>query len=274
MIKEKNGIIKDQEYFFNINARIKKKSKAKGFFYSYVNKEHIEGFRWISDQKKILEYGCSTGTSLDLLSDYFNLKKHKITGVDIAGEAIKVAKKKYPYFNFYKISDNKIPQISKGSLDAVFMFHVLHHAENHSDIFKTIHSKLKKNGKFVINDLTSNNIFVNFGRFIFPMLAFALKNKFKDDLVVDGKIPEKNKLNIKKIKQQLIRSGFKIEEIIYGHLFLFVCGWFEDLTGLRASKIKLLLPFFKLLLKIEEHLLRYDFFKNNAHLLFIKCVKK
>ena len=53
----RNSIIKNQEYFFNLNAaKISLKSK-KDIFYQYVNKEQIEGFKWIASSKTILEYG-------------------------------------------------------------------------------------------------------------------------------------------------------------------------------------------------------------------------
>lgn len=141
-------IISDQEAFFNKNAEHKKNINLDSLFSVYANKEQLEGLKWIADKKNILEYGCGTGTSLDVFFKTRRRKDYQIYGVDIAGVAIKKAKENYPEFTFYKISNNKIPQIRDNSLDAVFMFHVLHHADKHEDIFKEIHKKLKKMAKF------------------------------------------------------------------------------------------------------------------------------
>jgi hypothetical protein len=46
-----------------------------------------------------------------------------------------------------------------------------------------------------------------------------INEKFNNDLVVNGRIPEKYKVNFKFVIAQLKKSGFLIEEVGFGHLF-------------------------------------------------------
>jgi SAM-dependent methyltransferase len=270
VVKNK-GVVKDQEHFFNINAQSEKVA-IEGLFYDYVNKEQFEGFKWISDAKKILEYGCGTGTSLDIFFKGRKQDKYEVFGVDIAGEAIKEIKKAYPKYKFYKIKANKIPQIKNGALDAAFMLHVLHHSHDHQDIFNEISLKLKSGGKFFISDLASNNIFVRTGRSIFGLVSGLVRHKFKDDLVVDGKIPEKYKVDIPQTLKLLKKAGFKIEKVYYGHLFFFLFGWIDRFVPFSKSPMVEII--YRSIIKFEQWLLKFDLFKTQAEVFSIKCVKK
>ncbi|OGH24783.1 MAG: hypothetical protein A3B47_00310 [Candidatus Levybacteria bacterium RIFCSPLOWO2_01_FULL_39_24] len=265
-------IIANQEEFFNQNAQSQKIPTRESLFTTYANKEQINGFLWIENQRKILEYGCGTGTSLDIFFKNRQRNKYKICGVDIAQLAIDKAKENYPQFNFYKISNNKIPQIKNDSLDAVFMFHVLHHADKYQEIFREIHKKTKKGGRFLINDLTSNNPFNKLARLIFIFMPNFVKRKFGDDLVVGESIPKKNKVSPEKIRVQLEEVRFEIQEMGYGHLFFFVFGWLDRF--IPFSKVTFVRFFYKKLISLEKALLRYTFFQNGAEVFYIKCIKK
>ncbi|MFC1722469.1 methyltransferase domain-containing protein, partial [Patescibacteria group bacterium] len=93
---KESKVITDQEHFFNINSVKSKDNLNTKLFYDYVNKEQVRGFNWISKAKTILEYGCGTGTSLDLFLKDRNKNSLNIIGVDIAKNAIKQAQLKYP----------------------------------------------------------------------------------------------------------------------------------------------------------------------------------
>lgn len=266
------SIIKDQEKFFNEHSLHEQKVQLRGFFNRYVNKEQVNSLKWISDCKIILEYGCGTGTSLDVFFNKRNRNKYTIFGVDIAARAIEKAKERYPEFVFYKISNNKMPQIKNNSLDAAFMFHVLHHTNNYLDIFKEINAKLKKGGKFLINDLSSNNPINKTARSLFLHMPFFVKNKFGDDLVVGESIPEKNKVDLSRVVKQLGTAGFIVEEIGYGHLFFFVFGWIEMFIPLSGFSI--VRSFYKRLWRLEDILLQKKFFQSKSELFYIKAIKK
>ncbi len=268
----KRNIQQDQELFFNENSLKEKPSVEKDIFYDYANKEQFYCFDWLQDSKSILEYGCGTGTSLDIFFENRDRAKYSITGVDIAEAAVNKAKKNYPEYSFFKINDNKIPQMQNSSVEGAFMLHVLHHSRNHEDIFKEIYAKLQKNGKFFLNDLSSRNPFIKFGRFMFALFSDILKNKFPEDLVVDGVIPDKYPVNISEVIKQLKDAGFKIVEVGDGHLFFFLFAWLNKFLPL--SKIAPVLYLYRHLISLENYLVRETFLKNYAEVFFIKCVKE
>ena len=101
------NIITDQKEFFNRIATKEVISLNKNKqFYEYVNKEQVNGFEWLSDCKSILDYGCGTGTSIDLFLQYHKLSDYSFYGVDIADQAINVARSKYPDINFFLVEGN------------------------------------------------------------------------------------------------------------------------------------------------------------------------
>jgi len=263
---------RNQLTFFNANAtKQNTQIKSNYLFDKYVNKEQRDGFNWIEDKKVILEYGCGTGDSLDKFFERRQIKHYHIYGVDIASKAIGISRKKYPELKFYVIKNNKIPQIENKSVGAAFMFHVLHHSTNHEDIFKEIYNKLGNKGKFLINDLSSNNPIISFFRFIFQLSPKFIKVRFSDDLLCEGNIPDKYKVNIQEVIRLLKKCSFQIEELGYGHLFFFVFGWIERFIPL--SKISIFQMFYVNLMKLEAKLLKYPFFQRFAEVYYIKATK-
>lgn len=265
-------VLKDQKKFFNLAAAKQVERPFDDFLMSYINHEQYRCFDWLADKRTLLDYGCGNAESIDVFFEKHNGKKYTITGVDIAEEAIKHASRKYPQFHFYTIKNNTIPQIKDKSLDGGYMIHVLHHAEGHEQIFKTIASKIKPGGKFFINDLTSNNPFIQLGRFFFTMMPQATQEKFSDDLVIDGQIPDKYRIDIKTITKQLENAGFMIVTTGYGHLFFFLFCWFDRFVPL--SKIPPLRYLYSLLMRFEHWLLQFRYFQNLSEVVFIQAIKK
>ena len=264
-------IIKNQKEFFNENAAYKKPILSSSFFLDYANKEREEGFRWLGDSKIILDYGCGTGTTIEAFSKVNAVEPYTFVGVDIAEMAIKKVKLNFPDDTFFHIKDNQIPLLSNDSVDGAYLLHVLHHSNEHQELLEVIHEKLKKGGKFLINDLTSNSPFVKLSRSIFLFLPSFVKHKFADDLVVDGSIPDKYKVNPDDVLLKLRRVGFTIEQIGYGHLFLFLFAWFDRFIPL--SNFRVIRVLYSALGRFEQALLKYSFFQKYAEVFYIKCKK-
>ena len=266
-------VVKDQKDFFNQNAKKDEKFDTGSFFYSYSNKEQFEGFDWLADKKTILEYGCGTGTSINRFFETGRKRtSYKFIGVDIANEAIKKARENFPEYKFYTIQDNKIQMVKDGSVSGAFLYHVLHHSEDHQIIFDEIYSKLAVGGKFLINDLSSRNPIIRFGRYMFSYLSPLVSKKFENDLVVEGKIPDKYPVSVKDKLAQLENAGFKIKKVGYGHLFFFVFEWIDKFIPL--SRISLTRWFYNKLIALENYLLKYSFFNRYAELFYIFCEKR
>ena len=271
MKNRKPQIIRNQKEFFNENATHEKPILSSSFFLEYVNKEQVDGFRWLGDSKSILDYGCGTGTTIEAFSKVNTVDTYTFTGVDIAEMAIKKVKLNFPNDIFFHIKNNKIPLLSDDSVDGAYLLHVLHHSYEHQEIFQVIHEKLKKGGKFLLNDLSSNNPFVKLSRSIFLFLPSFIKQRFADDLVVDGSIPDKYKVNSDEVVSTLREVGFTVEEIGYGHLFLFLFAWFDRFIPL--SNYRVIRVLYSALWRFEQTLLKYSFFQKYAEVFYIKCKK-
>lgn len=271
MSKKQPKIVEDQRKFFNENAILIKPELTTNFFLEYANKEQAAGFAWLGDKTHILDYGCGTGTTIEAFSKINSSKSYSFVGVDISDMAIQRVKKNYPSATFFVIDNNKIPQLRDGSIEGAYLLHVLHHSHDHKAIFSEIYAKLGKGGKFFISDLSSNNPIIKLFRNIFVMSPNFVKRRFSDDLVVEGGIPEKYKVNPEAIVTELEEVGFTIQEVGYGHLGLFCLVWLDRFVPF--SKFRLIRAFYSVLGKAEQKLLKYNFFKNKAEVFYIKCTK-
>ena len=108
-------------------------------------------------------------------------------------------------------------------------------------------------------------------RSIFLFLPSFIKRRFADDLVVNGGIPEKYKVNSDEVVSTLREVGFKVEEIGYGHLFLFLFAWVDRFIPL--SNYKIFRVIYSYLGRFEQKLLKYSFFQKYAEVFYIKCKK-
>jgi 2-polyprenyl-3-methyl-5-hydroxy-6-metoxy-1,4-benzoquinol methylase len=97
-------------------------------------------FKKILYNKDILDYGCGWGGFLRNIKNYKSL-----TGIELRRECINFIKS-----NFKKINiSNDIHAIEK-KYDVITMFHVLEHVPFQIQTLKTLKSKLKTNGKILI----------------------------------------------------------------------------------------------------------------------------
>lgn len=270
-MKKNQSVIKDQKKFFNDNASVSKPILSEPFFIRYANKEQVLGFKWLSDKKVVLDYGCGTGTSIEAFQSTNNSKENLFVGVDISEDAVKYSKNRYPSHQFFVIENNTISQLGDASVDGAYLLHVLHHSHDHREIFFEIYKKLQSGGKFFISDLSSNNPIISFSRQIFIRSPNFIKKRFADDLVVNGAIPEKYRVSPIGVVDDLMEVGFVIEEIGYGHLAFFCFAWIDRFLPL--SKNVCCRWLYMQLEKLEQKLLKFDLFKNRAEVFYIKCTK-
>jgi SAM-dependent methyltransferase len=267
-------VVIDQELFFNLLAKRRRSREGKrhDIFYRYTTKEQVDGFRWLKDRKRILDYGCGIGRGIDLYLEATRNHDIELIGVDIAGVALMQARRKHPEYSFYEVHDNKIPRLKDASVDAAYLIYVLHHSQCHQEIFDEIYRILEGDGKLLIVDLTSKNPFLLLARKIFPFLPEGIRNMFSDDLVVEGRIPEKYAVSVPLVAKQLGSSGFVIEEIGYGLLFFFIFAYFDRL--LRLPRTRYYEAFLKVMLRLEELVLEFDWMRVVCEIFCVKCTKK
>ncbi len=108
--------------------------------YTILNNEYGE------KTLRILDLGCGTGWS----SNMFALSGHETTGVDLAKDAIRVAKQKFKLPNLtYKTVDYDDLR-SLGEFDVVVFIDSLHHADDEIKVLKAAKRRLAKGGICIV----------------------------------------------------------------------------------------------------------------------------
>jgi cyclopropane fatty-acyl-phospholipid synthase-like methyltransferase len=96
----------------------------------------------------ILDIGCGSGIPID---KFFIEKGHKVIGIDISEEQIKLAKRNLPEGKF-EVQDMTDLKDDSYKVDAVVSFYAIFHIpkEEHKEIFRKINSFLKDDGLLLI----------------------------------------------------------------------------------------------------------------------------
>lgn len=105
-------------------------------------KRRLHIFR-IKRNEKVLDLGCGDGLNINIL---YKSGIKNISGVDIAPELIKSAKKLTPEAKFYFSSAEKLP-FKNETFDVVMVDSVFHHFMKYDKALKEIKRVLKKTGR-------------------------------------------------------------------------------------------------------------------------------
>ena len=121
----------------------------------FKNTRYLEIFNeLLPEQPTILDIGCGAGIPVD---EYFISHGHKIIGIDISEEQIKLAKNAIPEGSFF-VQDMSELKNAQYKVDAVVSFYAIFHTDRkrHKIIFSMIHSFLPKGGKILVTMGSSN----------------------------------------------------------------------------------------------------------------------
>lgn len=113
------------------------------------NDKNLEQFnRMLKPNSTILDIGCGAGKPVD---SFFISKGHKVSGIDLSEEMIKLARQNVPKGK-YKVQDMSQLQKNEYSVDAVVSFYAIFHTprETHKDLFLKINSFLPIDGKILV----------------------------------------------------------------------------------------------------------------------------
>jgi SAM-dependent methyltransferase len=230
----RNALHKHDKYFLPTNAfdwyAIKPVLRAMKFIYSSAQ-DYV-----------LLDYGCGIGDSIEIFKISNGQFPNRLVGLDISSNAISEISTRYDYDFFHIDVETGLQELGL-NVDAAYMIHVLHHAVNHKKIIDDLCNSIKPDGKLVIVDIGSKNPFQEIGRKIFSLLPKKIKNKFQDDLLIDGEIPEKLPVDIKKIQNYLTEKGF-ITELTYSSSFIFIFGWLFKILNIKFDKDSPTINFF------------------------------
>lgn len=108
----------------------------------------------LKPNSRILDLGCGAGKPID---EFFINHGHKIIGIDISSEQVKLAKKNIPAGSF-KIKDIASLKENEFEVEAVVSFYTIFHLprKKHQKLFKIINSFLRAGGLLLITMGTSD----------------------------------------------------------------------------------------------------------------------
>lgn len=110
--------------------------------------------------EKLLDVGCGTGPMISLLSRKYPDKQY--TGLDLTPAMIEEAKKNaIPNADFI-VGDSENLPFQDDTFDAIICANSIHHYPNPQAFFNGVKRCLRKEGRLIIRDFSSNNSFVLF----------------------------------------------------------------------------------------------------------------
>lgn len=115
----------------------------------FSNNEYLEDLeKRLTPTSNILDLGCGSGIPID---KYFLDKGHRITGIDISEEQIKLARENLPSGSFF-VGDMSAIDYPPNSFDAVVSFYAIFHIprEEHLALFAKLFALLKDGGYLLV----------------------------------------------------------------------------------------------------------------------------
>jgi ubiquinone/menaquinone biosynthesis C-methylase UbiE len=133
--------------FFAMNnfiRRLIQKQSEMGAFKGMLKREGIN-----LQGSKIMDAGCGSGYSTKLILETF--KPSKIVAFDYMPDQIALATKKGLPVDFF-VGDMRKIDLPDGSIDAVFIFGVLHHIPDWKNALEEVARTLKKQGVLLVEE--------------------------------------------------------------------------------------------------------------------------
>lgn len=162
-------------------------------------------YRYYKNAETLLELGCGTGKNLENLQSRFD-----ITGIDISGEMLKIARKKIPGGKFLN-SDIRNFKLGKKFNVITCMYDTVNHLTIFSDwekLFANVNKHLTQRGLFIfdINTLFKLNYLSEISPLVFKFDKIILIIEVKKVL------PEVFNWNLK-IFENTLNNNYKLHEI-------------------------------------------------------------
>src|SRR5688572_5064263 len=180
---------------------------------NYFDRERIEFYKEIvnlakdrdifSGVQSIVDAGCGTGHLLHYLQQEFGFQR--ATGLEYSPEAIKVAKKKFPHFDFYEFD---IYKSWNQKFDLILCTEVLEHLLYPDDALGNLFSMMKDNGRLLIT--VPNGRFDTFGghiNFWSPESWEVFIRKNSKNFYCETGLIHGNSANYALIKKEILKNG-------------------------------------------------------------------
>lgn len=195
--------------------------------------------RYNKNVKTVLELGCGTGSNMLHFS-----KDTDLTGIDISGKMLKIAKKKLPWCKFYR-QDIRTFSFNKKYDLIICLYDTLNHVLLFSDwkrIFENVNKHLNNKGLFIfdINTLAKLEYISAVSPFMHEFdssyLIVNVKKIFRNTFNWNLKIFEYKRHNMFTLLEQNIKeSSFDINKIKTGLLKYFNIKRIDDENGRKVK---------------------------------------
>jgi len=201
--------------------------------YKHARNRYIEIISKYCEGKKLLEYGCGTGSG----SEQWLKLGAILTGIDISPEGIRKATERIANTEYnadYFVMNAESTEFQDGSFSIVVGSGIIHHLHL-SSAYKELCRILKENGHAVFIEPLGHNPFINLYRALTP----RMRTEDEHPLKLEG--------------IRLLKQYFDNVEVEYFTLFTLLAVPFRDMRGfatlcgfLRSiDKAVFLIPFMK-----------------------------
>ena len=155
----------DKQTQKNLLEIVKKNYEESAEDFSETRKRHL-GPLWselvkigekVKDNNSVLDVGCGNGRLLEVLKNHCpggTSKNIKYLGVDASENLIKIAKKRWPNYNFKKCEASDLGCIPEINFNFVFFIAVMHHLPGKAlriAVLKQLKNKVALDGKIIIS---------------------------------------------------------------------------------------------------------------------------
>lgn len=127
--------------------------------YEVFNRKYvINKYCHLTDEKKVLSFGCAEGSDTLLLKKEFHFK---LFGLEASAELIKAFRLLYPDSTIVKANISGKIDYEDNFFDYIFVFSVLHHIPNVSYVLSELKRVLKKDGIMILREPIDSMVFGN-----------------------------------------------------------------------------------------------------------------
>lgn len=185
------------DYYFNLNYGQKLWHDWKWLVIKHLLMKHLK------PPNKTLEIGCAGGHLTALLAQLY--PKSQVTGIDVYGQSIDLARTKFPKLEF-KVADAHDLPFAKNTFDLVILSETIEHVVRPALVLYEINRVLKKDGRLLIEMDSGSRLF---------RVVWHIWTKFGKGRV--WKDAHLHPFTSKELERLIANNGYKIEDKIFSH---------------------------------------------------------